>query len=55
MFHMGVPITVIVDDLVPHLGSTYQTVFAKVQKLGAKSTWMVILEKAYAKLMGNYA
>lgn len=55
MFQLGVPITVLVDDLVPHYGSTYNTVFAKVQKTGAKATWMVILEKAYAKLMGNYA
>ena len=55
MFQLGVPITVLVDDLVPHYGSTYNTVFAKVQKVGAKATWMVIIEKAYAKLMGNYA
>lgn len=45
----------LVDDLVPHYGSNYQTIFAKVQRTGAKATWMVILEKAYAKLMGNYA
>jgi hypothetical protein len=55
MYSLGVPITVIVDDWVPHYGTTYQTIFAKVQKNGTKSTWPVILEKAFAKLMGNYA
>jgi len=55
MYVLGVPITVVVDDYVPHYGSTYNTIFAKVQKTGDKTTWMTILEKAYAKLMGNYA
>jgi hypothetical protein len=56
MYILGVPITVVVDDYVPHYGSTYNTIFAKVQRSGdGMVTWMTILEKAYAKLMGNYA
>ena len=30
MYQLGVPITVLVDDWVPHYGSTWTTVFAKV-------------------------
>ena len=48
------PVTVIVDDYVPHYGSFLNTVFAKVQATDG-STWTTILEKAYAKLVGNYA
>ena len=44
----------LVDDWVPHYGALYNTIFAKVQKVN-KSTWMVILEKAFAKVYGNYA
>lgn len=55
LFSLGVPATVLVDDWVPHYGSKYNTIFAKVQRSGTKATWMVMLEKAYAKLMGNYA
>jgi len=55
MYVLGVPVSVVVDDRVPHYGSTYNTIFSKVQKTGDKVTWMTILEKAYAKLMGNYA
>lgn len=55
MYVLGAPITIQVDDWLPHWGSTYQTLFAKVQRSGDKSTWMVILEKAFAKMNGNYA
>jgi hypothetical protein len=53
-YQLGVPVTVIVDDYVPHYGNRFTTVFAKIQP-DEGSTWVTILEKAYAKLVGNYA
>jgi hypothetical protein len=32
LFSLGVPTTVLVDDWVPHYGSLYNTIFAKVQR-----------------------
>jgi hypothetical protein len=51
---LGVPHTVIVDDLIPmqnHYG-TYYSVFAKVGLDDA--VWAPVLEKAFAKYHGNY-
>lgn len=47
---LGVPHTVIVDDNLPIAGSS--TIFANIGF--DNSLWMPILEKAFAKLMGNY-
>ena len=55
MYVLGVPTTVVIDDRMPFYGSTYNTIFAKVDKQGENTTWMALLEKAYAKVMGNYA
>lgn len=47
---LGVPHTVIVDDYLPIAGT--RTIFANIGF--DNSLWMPILEKAFAKLMGNY-
>ena len=59
LYALGVPHTVIVDDFLPlqklrqRDGSfAYETLFAHVTK--DQSMWGVILEKAMAKLHGNY-
>ena len=55
MYMLGVPTTIVIDDWIPHYGSTYNSIFAKVNHSGDKATWMLLLEKAFAKAMGNYA
>ena len=52
-FPLGVPIHVTVDDLMPCYSSIPLLQFAKVGEDGA--TWPVIMEKAFAKLHGNYS
>lgn len=49
---LGAPITIRVDDYVPSYNSYTQTLFAKVTN---KGVWMNVLEKAFAKLYGNYS
>ena len=51
MYALGIPITVTIDDFLP-LMSTTATIYASVSRDGA--LWGPILEKAYAKLIGNY-
>ena len=51
MYALGVPITITVDDYLP-LISDRKTVYASVSEDGA--LWSPILEKAYAKFIGNY-
>ena len=51
LYSLQVPITIIVDDLLP-INRTFMT---KQSKIGSDlSTWGLILEKAVAKLHGGY-
>lgn len=52
MYLLGVPITIRVDDFLPFWGSYTTTLSAKVTN---KGVWMPLLEKAFAKIMGNYS
>ena len=59
LYTLGVPHTVIVDDWLPLQEVTqedgskaYETLFAHITE--DQSMWNVILEKAFAKLAGNY-
>ena len=52
---MGFPITVIVDDYLPikkQSDGSVASIFSKQSADG--DVWMMLLEKAFAKLMGNY-
>ena len=53
-YTLGVPHTVIVDDMLPlrSWGTGYNTLFSHVSDDSAM--WMPILEKAFAKYHGNY-
>ena len=54
---LGVPHTVIIDDFLPltagNTAGTFQTYFAGISPDSA--LWVPLLEKAFAKLYGNYA
>ena len=54
MYALGVPHTVLVDDFLAgnYEGSDFQPAFAELA--GDRSVWTVIVEKAFAKLHGNY-
>ena len=52
MYALGVPITITIDDNVPLWDTTERTLFANIGK--DKSLWAPILEKAFAKMHGNY-
>lgn len=56
VYTLGVPHTIIVDDYLPlqkfNESSSYETLFAMVGD--DSSMWGVILEKAFAKIHGNY-
>ena len=52
LFIMGIPVTVTVDDYLPFWSGTNSLLYGKVGPDG--SLWMPILEKAAAKLFGNY-
>jgi hypothetical protein len=58
IFTLGVPHTVVIDDYLPLQkiltanGTVYQTLFSHVGE--DQSMWGVFLEKAFAKLYGNY-
>ena len=49
---MGIPVTVTVDDYILMKKGGSQPYYARVPEDG--SLWSVILEKAVAKLYGNY-
>lgn len=51
LYLLSVPITIRIDDNVPTYMSTTNTVFAKIIN---KGVWMTVLEKAFAKMYGNY-
>ena len=51
-YTLGVPHTIIVDDYLPLNKEDDSTLYAKVGADGA--IWGPILEKAFAKLHGNY-
>lgn len=51
LYVLSVPITIRIDDLVPTYGTTSQTLFARIVNRGV---WMPVVEKAFAKLYGNY-
>lgn len=52
LYLLSVPITIRVDDQVPSYNSFSQTLFAKVTN---KGVWMNVIEKAFAKMYGNYS
>jgi len=58
IYTLGVPHTVIIDDYLPlqylvqDSGAVYTTVFSQVGR--DQSLWGAILEKAFAKVYGNY-
>lgn len=52
MYALGVPVTITIDDNVPLWDSTTMTLFANIGK--DKSLWAPLLEKAFAKMHGNY-
>ena len=52
LFIMGIPVTVTVDDYLPFWTGTDSLVYARPGP--DESLWMPILEKAAAKLFGNY-
>jgi hypothetical protein len=49
---LGAPITVRIDDYVPTYNSYTVTLFSKMFNRGV---WVSVLEKAFAKLNGNYS
>ena len=57
LYTLGVPHTVVVDDILPRSvgddGVTMENSFANVGKTD-QSIWGAILEKAFAKSVGNY-
>ena len=54
MYALGVPVTVMVDDYLPLVGSSgSRTRYSHVGQDG--SLWGPIMEKAFAKFHGNYA
>ena len=55
MYAVGVPITIVVDDYLPlseGWDGTYHTVLGHIGH--DKSLWGPLIEKAFAKLHGNY-
>lgn len=52
MYMMGIPVTVTIDDYLPFYSGSYGLYYAK--RSGDGALWMPILEKAAAKLFGNY-
>lgn len=52
LYLLSVPITIRIDDQVPSYNSYTQTLFSKVTN---KGVWMNVLEKAFAKMYGNYS
>ena len=52
LFVLGAPITIRVDDTLAAYNSYSQTLMAKIVN---KAVWVSILDKAYAKLNGNYS
>ena len=52
MYALGVPVTITIDDNVPLWDSTSMTLFANIGE--DKSLWAPLLEKAFAKMHGNY-
>jgi hypothetical protein len=52
LFMLGAPITVRIDDYVPTYNSYTVTLFSKMFNRGV---WVSVLEKAFAKLNGNYS
>jgi hypothetical protein len=48
---LSVPITIRIDDLIPTYGTYSQTLFARIVN---KGVWMPVVEKAFAKMYGNY-
>ena len=51
MYALGVPVTVTIDDYLPIESEEY-SVFALMNE--NSSLWGPILEKAFAKFLGNY-
>lgn len=51
LYHLGVPMSVVVDDYLP-VNSSQQNLY--VQTNAEKETWPLLVEKAFAKLNGNF-
>jgi calpain-15 len=49
---LGAPISLRIDDYIPTYNSYTTTLFSKVYNRGV---WVSVLEKAFAKLNGNYS
>ena len=52
LYMMGIPVTVVVDDYLPFWLDSENLIYGN--KGPDNSLWMPILEKAAAKLFGNY-
>lgn len=50
MYNLGVPMSVVIDDYLPI--SKAQNFYVKAN--GQKETWPILIEKAFAKLNGNF-
>ena len=53
LYPLGVPVTIVVDDLIPNYRFTDVPLFAKSAE--HNSVWPIIMEKALAKAHGNYS
>jgi hypothetical protein len=52
LYMLGAPISLRIDDYIPTYNSYTTTLFSKVYNRGV---WVSVLEKAFAKLNGNYS
>ena len=52
LYMLGAPISLRIDDYIPTYSSYTTTLFSKMKNRGV---WVSVLEKAFAKLNGNYS
>lgn len=54
LYDLGVPTAVVIDDYIPYTPIASNTSYVSVNQ-GEKELWAILVEKAFAKLHGNYA
>jgi hypothetical protein len=54
LYDLGVPTAVVIDDYIPYTPIVSNTSYVSVNQ-GEKELWAILVEKAFAKLNGNYA